>query len=117
MEKEFRSQLQTLRDKNLLLQHTECSKEESEELLARQKNNEALPDDVISNGASTWDEIAPVYMRLSDNPNISYNERIEYLLLQQTEQLKSIKKYMLFFVVLTCISLFLSLISIFGMLS
>ena len=117
MEKEFRSQLQSLRDKNSLLRHTECSKEESAELLARQKNDEALPDDVISNGANNWDGVEPSFTRLSDNPNISYNERVEYLLLQQTEQLKSIKKYMLFFVILTCISLAFSLISVLGALS
>lgn len=101
MANSFEHDLADLRRKYSLLKYRDCTPEETE----KYKNMPEIPDDVKK--IDPWEEgnRQTIYRRETEEPAADYEERIEYLLLKQTESLNSIRKMLIFFVVLTCISL------------
>ena len=67
---------------------------------------------ILDFAASIYTVILCRLHRLFCGLDSTHEERIEYILLKQTEHLSSIRKMLLFFVVLTCISLAAGLIAV-----
>lgn len=99
--KDLRSELRQLRFELDLIQKEYCSKEEVKQYKKMEKENNPLPDDVIS------DETG--YFRYIDT-DLSKEELNNLFLYRQISYLKSVRNSMFFFVILTIISLLLLLI-------
>lgn len=97
----FKKELTVLRSKYSLLKYRDCTPEEAE----KYKNMTELPDNIKK--IDPWEEgnRTTIYRCEIEDADGEYQDRIEFLQLKQTEHLNSIRKMMLFFVVLTCISL------------
>lgn len=103
----FKKELTELRDQYALIEVRDCTPEETEEYKeVYEKDVSKLPPEIIV------DEIQDDYYKRSykfrrriNRTDITFEERIEYLQLKQTEHLNSIRNMVLFFVILTCISL------------
>ncbi len=106
MAKSFQRDLTDLRRKYSLLKYRDCTPEETE----KYKNMYEIPDGVKK--IDPWEEgnRQTIYRQETEETAADYEERIEYLLLKQTEHLTAIRKMLLFFVVLTCIGLAAGLI-------
>lgn len=111
MAKSFQRDITDLRRKYSLLKYKDCTAEESEEFEAiYKKDSNLLPEDIEASGSYASGNLEYVFRHVHNNTDISHEERIEYLLLKQTNHLSAIRKMLLFFVVLTCISLVTGLI-------
>ena len=86
-----------------LLEKTYCSYEEKQKFLKMHKNGEKLPDDVFN--------LEYAFIRYK-KAKLTEKETDELLRFIQLNYLKSINKGVVFFVVLTVISLILSMISV-----
>lgn len=87
-----------------LLQKIPCSKEENKEYQQLLKNGESLPDGVFAyvydNGEVSTTDFYTVY-----EPKLTDEEIKEYLMYKQISMIKTIKNCVLFFVILTIISM------------
>lgn len=108
MIKSFKSELKELREKYCLFAFRDCTKQEADEIKSFQSEHNNIPDDVMVEDRN--DET--VYSRQTEELDSTHEERIEYIMLKQTEHLSVIRKMLLFFVVLTCISLAAGLIAV-----
>lgn len=104
----FKSELKELRKAYSMFAFRDCNEKENEYIKNINSEYGKVPDDVMvedRNGET-------VYRRQTEELDSTHEERIEYILLKQTEHLSSIRKMLLFFVVLTCISLAAGLIAV-----
>lgn len=103
----FKKDLTDLRSKYSLLKYRDCTPEENEKYRQIFKTDiDSLPPNIVVK--STYDNnngLEYIFRHNENRTDITLEERIEYLQLKQTEHLNSIRKMLLFFVVLTCISL------------
>ena len=102
----FKRELTDLRHQYSLLEISDCAPEETEKYeQIFKKDKAALPPEIIA--IESYVDGNPKYKfhHCTNRTDITFEDRIEYLQLKQTEHLNSIRKMMLFFVVLTCISL------------
>lgn len=87
-----------------LLQKIPCSKEENKEYQQLLKNGESLPDGVFAyvydNGEVSTTDFYTVY-----EPQLTEDEIQEYLMYKQLSMIKTIRNCVLFFVILTIISM------------
>lgn len=107
----FKPELNVLRDKYRLFAFRDCTKEETAEIEKYIEDHNRIPDNVMIEerfGES-------VYCCQTDELDYTHEERIEYIMLKQAEHLSAIRKMLLFFVVLTCISLAAGLIAVLAM--
>lgn len=104
----FKSELKELREMYCLFAFRDCTKQEADEIKRFQSEHNNIPDDVMvedRNGET-------VYRKQTEELDSTHEERIEYIMLKQTEHLSVIRKMLLFFVVLTCIGLAAGLIAV-----
>lgn len=104
----FENDLEDLRKKYCLFAFRDCTKQETDEIKRFQSEHNNIPDDVMvedCNGET-------VYRRQTEELDSTHEERIEYIMLMQTEHLSAIRKMLLFFVVLACIGLATGLIAV-----
>lgn len=113
----FESDLFELRKKHSLLTVRDCTEEETNEIDRCKSEGIALPAGAIKNEQWEDGESKTVYRMATETLDSSYEDRIEYIMLMQTEQLSAIRKMLLFFAVLTCIGLAAGLISMLVMFS
>ena len=86
-----------------LLQKIPCSKQENKEYLQLLKNGETIPENIYrykSSNGIPLDEFYTIY-----EPDLTDEEIQEYLTYKQLEMLKTIKQCIVFFTVLTVVSL------------
>lgn len=87
-----------------LLQKLDCSKEDNEKFKELLESGEELPDGICRYKTETGEEIDQFYT-IYKPTELNSDERMEYILLKQFQQIKAIKNCVLFFTVLTVISL------------
>ena len=93
-----------------LLERVPCTKEETKEYYEMLKSGQSIPEGIYRDTDST------ALFRVKE-VDLTEKETREYLMLEQLKQLRNIKKCMIFFVVLTVISLIFTIISVVGSLS
>ena len=98
-----------LKEKNFFCSRTECTKEESKTYEAMYLKDQVLPKDITVEDLRAGGK-GLVFYRITDNDEISKEDRMEYLMLQQTESLKTIKRILYFFAVLTALGIAASVI-------
>lgn len=86
-----------------LIQKIPCSKEDNEKYYETIKRGEGLPEGVCE------DDYTETFYTLC-KPDLTHEQRQEYILLRQYEKIKTIKNCVVFFTVLTIISLVASII-------
>ena len=101
---DLRNELQQLRFDMNFLQKIDCSKEESKTYKKKLKNGESLPDGVYQYRDSTTGEFIDSFYTVWD-PELTDAEKQEYIQYQKLLHIKTIKNCVLFFTVLTIISL------------
>lgn len=98
----LRNELIKLRYSTGVTSKVVCTKEESAQCNNLKKNNQPLPENIASDSAGS-------YMRY-EKTDLSKEELAELFLYRQTSYLYTIKKSMVFFVVLTTISILINVI-------
>ena len=93
-----------------LLQKIDCSKEENKKFKELLKQGQDLPNGVYRYKTETGEELAQFYT-IHKPTELSSEERMEYILLKQFQQIKTIKNCVLFFTVLTVISLVITFLA------
>ena len=81
-----------------------CSEEENQELIILLRNNQTLPEGVFQHRDSWNGNPTDKFFRATP-PELSSEDRAEYLICKQIDLLMSIKGYLLFFVILTIVSI------------
>lgn len=107
----FKSELKELRKAYSMFAFRDCTEKENEKIKNLKADYGKIPDNVMvedRNGET-------VYRRQTEELDSTHEERVEYIMLKQTEHLLSIRKMLLFFVVLTCIGLAAGLIAVLAM--
>ena len=97
-----------LRSEVLLHQKIDCSKEDNKRYNQMKKDGQPLPEGVYeyhTDGGTEAGEFYTVYI-----PEITKEDRLEYILLKQHQQLKTMKNCLVFFATLTIISIVLAFI-------
>ena len=113
MRSKFDEDLLQLKYESGLCKEVDCSEEENKKYLELLKRKKALPIDIAQRqemNGTKWDKFYKVVPM-----DISYEELQEYCLLKQTKNLNTIKKCVVFFTVLTAISLFVTVILLFSL--
>ena len=106
-------ELEQLRHDLGILQEVDCSVEENEKYRKMLQENETLPDGIVRREGEV--EYASFY-RL-EKTILSKEELAEYLQCRQLKAIETIKKCVVFFTVLTIISLVCALFSVLSLLS
>ena len=118
MKKNFYEQLFQLKYDNEMCREVDCTEEENQKYLLMLKQKQQLPFDVVRCEADDGTPLDKFYRVVP--LDITHEEVQEYCALKQTQHLHTIKKCMMFFTILTSISLgvtsILFLISILGLL-
>jgi hypothetical protein len=104
----LKRKLRELHIKHGVFNQVLCSEEESVSLRLLKKSGEPLPDDIYLKYAHILDDKGRFY-RLT-KADITEKEINELLMYQQTSYLKSIKNGVMFFVVLTIITIAIAII-------
>ncbi|MBR7142675.1 MAG: hypothetical protein IKD06_03965 [Clostridia bacterium] len=103
------SELRRMRLKAELLVKRPCSPEENEAYRTLTEGNEPLPEGVYRN-EEVWDLRQPDSFYTLEDGGLTEGEKQEYILLAQLDQLRVIKGCVIFFTVLTVLSLVLALV-------
>ncbi len=101
---DLRNELQQLRFDMNFLQKIDCTKEENKTYKQMLKNGESLPDGVYQHRDSTTGEYIDSFYTVWD-PDLTDTEKQEYIRYQEFLHIKTIKNCVVFFTVLTIISL------------
>ena len=99
--------IRDLKEELLLVQKIDCTKEENKIYREMLKRGEPLPEGVYKYEDSIGNDDLGFYTLYI--PEMSSEETKEYILLKQYTELRTIKRCMIFFTVLTVISIVLSL--------
>ena len=102
-EKDLREVLRSYKYDFDLIQKVSCTKEENAEYTARVKAGQALPENVYRYQYETGEESFEFY-RIHE-PELTEQEIAEYLTYKQLKLLNTIKNCVVFFTVLTVISM------------
>ena len=97
-------ELNTLQYELHLLQKIDCSKEDNKKFKELLKSGQSLPDGIYSYKSESGEEL-DVFYTIHKPTELNSEERMEYILLKQFQQIKTIKNCVVFFTVLTVISL------------
>ncbi len=89
----------------------DCTDQENAEYANRKKNGEALPENVRQYKETRTDRYVDKFYYLKD-ARLSDAEKHEYLRYMELDRLNTIENILLFFVILSVISIILSLISL-----
>ena len=108
---DLKQELHYLQYELKLRQRVDCSKDDNKKYKELEKNGLPLPEGVypyrtVDNGESLYQ-----YYTVYIPENFSAEERFEYILLKQFELIKTIKNCVLFFAILTIISIVITLIA------
>ena len=108
----FKKDLEKLRGKYSMFAFRDCTKQEADEIKRFQSEHNNIPDDVMV--VEPWEEgnKETIYRRQTKDLDSTHEERVEYILLKQTEHMSAIRKMLLFFVILTCIGIAAGLIAV-----
>ena len=109
--KKFSQTYNDLKEKNFFCRRVECSPVESKEYEDLFIKDQPLPEDICVEDRRAGGE-GISFFRYQDDEKLTREDRLEYLLLHQAESLKSIRKMLCFFTVLTCIGIAASVISV-----
>jgi len=99
----LREELRRYKFDNGLLQKIDCSRAETKKFIKLIKSNQSLPDDVFQYTSPADDPIYAFYR--IHTYDFTENEIAEYLAYKQLDLLKTIKGYLMFFVILTIIGM------------
>ncbi|MDF2686636.1 MAG: hypothetical protein K0S55_1818 [Clostridia bacterium] len=92
------------------LQKIDCSREENIQFSRMIKNKEALPEGIFQYKTDVGADLE-IFYRIYET-ELTNEEKQKYLQYKQLSSLQSIKNSMIFFVVLTVISLIISLLAV-----
>ncbi len=90
----------------LFLQKVDCSREDNKKYNQMLKNGEALPNGVFeykNEGNEGWGIFYTIY-----KPDLTHEEKLEYILFKQTGMIRTIKNCVIFFTVITILSMFIN---------
>jgi hypothetical protein len=107
----LRDELRQLQFENYLLQKIDCSRSDSKKYVQMIKNGEKLPDGVFQYKSDTGEKLYSFYTIYESD--LTESEKLEYFMLKQnmsTDNIRTIKNCVVFFTVITVITLVLSFI-------
>lgn len=107
---DIKNELQWLRIDMKFLQQVKCSREECEKYIAMLNNGQSLPEGVYQYVNDMGNGIG-VFYRIYDS-GLSDAEKQEYIQCKKLAHIKTIKNCIVFFTVLTAISLLVTLIAL-----
>ncbi len=102
----LKKELRSLYFEALLLQKIDCSREDNKKYNQLIKNNESLPDGVYEYKMETGDGTGTFYTVYQ--PELTQEEKIEYITFKQLKMISTIKNCVVFFTVLTVISMIIT---------
>jgi len=105
---DLKKELNSLQYDLLLRQKIDCSKEDNKKYRELSKQGKPLPDGVYAYKTDSGEDMYQYYT-IHIPEELEKEDRFEYILLKQYEMIKTIKNCVLFFTVLTIISLVVSL--------
>lgn len=108
----FKSELKELREKYCLFAFRDCTEEEINKIEKYKKEFNQIPNDVMVVEPLKEGNKETIYRRQTKDLDSTHEERIEYIMLMQTEHMSAIRKMLLFFVILTCIGIAAGLIAV-----
>ena len=108
MKSKFNEKLLQLKYDNGFCLEVDCSEEENQLYLKLLKQKKELPIDIVRREESNGTKLDEFYKVVP--LEISHEELHEYCLLKQTKHLNTIKNCVVFFTILTAISLFATII-------
>ena len=106
---DIKAELQQLRFDMEFLQKIDCSKEENRTYLKMIKNGETLPDGIYQYKDATTGEYVESFYTIYDT-QLTDAEKQEYIQYKELLHIKTIKNCVVFFTVLTVISLIATVI-------
>lgn len=95
-----------------LLQRIDCSKEENKKFKELLKQGQELPNGIYRYKTENGEEL-DLFYTIHKPTELNSEDRMEYILLKQFQQMKTIKNCVLFFTVLTVISLVITFLAMF----
>ena len=101
----IRQELENMRFGVKLLQKIDCPDKDSANYRKITKSGASLPDGIFEDDSTEGDTYYSVY-----NADLSFEEKIEYLLLKKNAYTKTIKNCVVFFTVIAVISLIVSMV-------
>lgn len=108
----FKKDLEKLRRKYALFALRDCTQQEIDEINRLKAGYYSIPDDVVIIDPLKEGNKETIYRRQTKDLDSTHEERIEYIMLMQTEHMSAIRKMLLFFVILTCIGIAAGLIAV-----
>ncbi|MGM9563763.1 MAG: hypothetical protein ACI3VQ_06765 [Faecousia sp.] len=90
----------------------DCTQQEIDEINRLKAGYYSIPDDVVIIDPLKEGNKETIYRRQTKDLDSTHEERIEYIMLMQTEHMSAIRKMLLFFVILTCIGIAAGLIAV-----
>jgi len=101
---DLKKELNSLQYEIELMQKIDCSKEDNKKYRELSKQGLPLPEGVYAYKTETGEDMYQYYT-IHIATELSKEERIEYIMLKQFQNIKTIKNCVLFFTILTAISL------------
>lgn len=108
----FKKDLEKLRGKYAMFALRDCTQQEIDEINRLKAGYYSIPDDVVIIDPLEEGNKETIYRRQTKDLDSTHEERIEYIMLMQTEHMSAIRKMLLFFVILTCIGIAAGLIAV-----
>ena len=108
----FKKDLEKLRGKYALFAFRDCTEEEISKIEKYKNEFNQIPNDVMVVEPLEEGNKETIYRRQTKDLDSTHEERIEYIMLMQTEHMSAIRKMLLFFVILTCIGIAAGLIAV-----
>ncbi len=107
---DLKKELNYLQYELQLLQKSDCSKEENKKYKELLKQGQDLPEGIYRYKAESGEYLDQFYT-IHKPTELSSDERMEYILLKQFQQVKTIKNCVLFFTILTVVSLVITFLA------
>lgn len=108
----FKKDLEKLRGKYAMFALRDCTQQEIDEINRLKAGYYSIPDDVVIIDPLEEGNKETIYRRQTKDLDSTHEERIEYIMLMQTEHMSAIRKMLLFFVILTRIGIAAGLIAV-----
>lgn len=107
---DLKKELNSLQYEIQLMQKIDCSKEDNKKYRELSKQGLPIPEGVYAYKSDTGEEMYQYYT-IHIPTELTKEERVEYIMLKQYQNIKIIKNCVLFFTILTAISLIVGFFS------
>lgn len=106
---DLKKELRSLYFETFFLQNIDCSREDNKQYAQLLKNDEPLPNGVYEYKMVTGEGTGTFYTVYE--PNLTQEEKMEYMVFKQLKMLKTIKNCVVFFTTATIVFLVITLLS------